>query len=79
MSGSPDVQKIQERVYPTLLMGLTVLCKEKKKPIQRDQKKENLLFTSRKYKLKAFLPEILAGTIGIGVLQYVSCIVSFIC
>jgi len=29
MSASPDVEKIQERVYPTLLKGLTVLCKEK--------------------------------------------------
>jgi hypothetical protein len=29
MSAAPDVKKIQERVYPTLLKGLTVLCKEK--------------------------------------------------
>jgi hypothetical protein len=28
-SANPDVAKIQTRVYPTLLKGLTVLCKEK--------------------------------------------------
>lgn len=27
--GEKEVQKINERVYPTLLKGLTALCKEK--------------------------------------------------
>lgn len=29
MSAPSDVEKIKDRVYPTLLKGLTVLCKEK--------------------------------------------------
>lgn len=55
MEGSnPDVQKIKDRVYPTLLKGLTILCKEK--PDDPIRFLANWLIENNPYKPRAVVP-----------------------
>jgi hypothetical protein len=53
-STNPDLAKIQSRVYPTLLKGLTVLCKEK--PEDPIRYLANWLIENNPYKPRAVDP-----------------------
>jgi hypothetical protein len=53
-STNSDLAKIQSRVYPTLLKGLTVLCKEK--PEDPIRYLANWLIENNPYKPRAVVP-----------------------
>ena len=51
----PEVLKIKDRVYPTLLKGLTILCKEK--PEDPVRFLANWLISNNPYKPRLIIPE----------------------
>ena len=53
-ANNPDVEKIKARVYPTLLKGLTILCKEK--PDDPIRFLANWLIENNPYKPRAVIP-----------------------
>lgn len=53
-TNTPEVEKIKERVYPTLLKGLTVLCKVK--PDDPIRFLANWLIENNPYKPRAVIP-----------------------
>ena len=54
-TNTPEVEKIKERVYPTLLKGLTVVCKEK--PEDPIRFLANWLIENNPYKPRAVIPK----------------------
>ena len=50
----PEVEKIKDRVFPTLLKGLTVLCKEK--PQDPIRYLANWLIENNPYKPRSIVP-----------------------
>ena len=51
----PEVNKIKDRVYPTLLKGLTIICKEK--PEDPVRYLANWLIANNPYKPRTIIPE----------------------